>query len=506
MPTSAGADAEIAKLGWTVGKTLGEGSFGLVKFVTKGQQSAACKIIAKPSDQAEMDAIELEWKIMSEAKHPCIVKCFEAAQTPGDVFLFLELMGGGELFDCIVERGKFTEHDAAEVSYKLLGALQYLHNIGFVHRDLKPENVLLSKKGDLSAVKLTDFGLSAKMDHQSEKLSDPVGTPGYVAPEILMGRKYDALVDVWSMGVIIYILLCGFPPFFDNNERLMYEKIKKGAYKFVSPHWDKISQDAKRFITRMLIVDPNQRRDITTCLADTWLKTSSDLDLVEAAPDHNYTKKLKETENKLAAQRHFEMATSVAAAQVKLARFTRRLRRKSKAKRAAKRAASAYVILLYALRAVGTVMDLSVYGVLPLLGVEMQGLVPIYSNATVMLPKGRGYSTSAYRVPSATLLSSCLHITFGCIRFLAASRPSEVGVWLAAMMTMVVEIAAGSCMLAMADSTVLGPEPMATTVSGSIAAVLLLAMMMAFPQPPKFEPPPPSAKPAKSAMKKVKLA
>ena len=97
-------------------------------------------------------------------------------------------------------------------------------------------------------------------------------------------------------------------------------------------------------------------------------------------------------------------------------------------------------------------------------------------------------------------------MTFGCIRFLAASRPSEVGVWLAAMMTMVVEIAAGSYMLAMPDSTVLGPEPMATTVSGSIAAVLLLAMMMAFPQPPKFEPPPPSAKPAKSAMKKVKLA
>ena len=142
------------------------------------------------------------------------------------VCLFLELMEGGELFDYIVEVGCFTEHMAADVSYKMLLALQYLHNRGIVHRDLKPENMLIAKKGDLSAVKLTDFGLSAMIDQQSEMLKTPCGTPGYVAPEVLtlIYGGYDKQVDVWSMGVIIYILLCGFPPFFDNNEKLMYEK------------------------------------------------------------------------------------------------------------------------------------------------------------------------------------------------------------------------------------------------------------------------------------------
>ena len=139
---------------------------------------------------------------------------YEAKETDTSVFLFLELMSGGELFDKIIEMGSFTESMAADISYKLLGALNYMHKKGIIHRDLKPENMLLARKGDLSAVKLTDFGLSKMIDQQSQIMKTACGTPGYVAPEILTlkGGGYDHQVDVWSMGVIIYVLLCGFLP------------------------------------------------------------------------------------------------------------------------------------------------------------------------------------------------------------------------------------------------------------------------------------------------------
>ena len=166
---SAEADAEITKLGWTVGKTLGEGAFGLVKLVTRNSDGlgAACKIIARPSNLKDMESIEKEYHIMKECDHPYIVKCYEACKTEGRIYLFLELMSGGELFDQIIAMGNFTEPMAADLSWKLLDALNYMHGKGFVHRDLKPENMLLARKGDLGAVKLTDFGLSGSRAHNT---------------------------------------------------------------------------------------------------------------------------------------------------------------------------------------------------------------------------------------------------------------------------------------------------------------------------------------------------
>ena len=485
------ADKEIKKQGWAVGKTLGQGAFGLVKFVSKNGKDAACKIIAKPTNQKEMDAIEMEYVIMTESVHPCIVKCYEAVQTPGHVFLFLELVAGGELFDYIIEKGSFTEHMAAEVMHKLLGALAYLHGRGIVHRDLKPENVLLGKKNSISDVKLTDFGLSAKMDNQAAKLNDAVGTPGYVAPEILFGKAYDEQVDVWSMGVILYILLCGFPPFFANNENLMYTKIKKGAYQFTSPHWDPISAEAKGFVRQMLIVAPTARSTIGVLLKDKWLSSAPDFDVAKGKKGQTsqYAKQLKETENKLAAQRKMEQGMSLAKAQIRLARVMKKALKRSRARRAAKRAEQAKTALKYSILAVGIVMDLIVHGVLPLAGIDL--MPSMYTNATVMLPTDRRGYTAAYRVPAATLAGSYLHMTFGLTRVLAAARPTEVGVWLAAIGTMVVEMAATAHAHITESPHASIVASSTNTVSTALVALLLVAMVINTPpeaQPPKAAP------------------
>ena len=270
---------------------------------------------------------------MKECNHPYMVKCYEAVQTDTQVFLFLELMHGGELFDKIVEMGSFTESMAADVSYKCLDALNYMHSKGFVHRDLKPENMLLAKKDDLSQVKLTDFGLSAMIDMQSEVMRTACGTPAYVAPEILASRTgYDKAVDVWSMGVIIYILLCGFPPFYAQNDGELYRRIKAGRYRFIKPQWDPISDEAKAFIRRMLVVDPRQRATIPELLKDPWLAKASmaakagEIDLRKGSDYH-----LKETEQKLAKQtKALKYAITAATAKVRIANAVR-LRKQRKA-------------------------------------------------------------------------------------------------------------------------------------------------------------------------------
>jgi len=312
------ADAEIVAHGWTVGKVLGEGAFGKVKFVTRASdgQQAACKIIAKPTDLKKMKLIDMEYKIMKNMDHPYIVKCFDAYDTDKHVFLFLELMEGGELFDEIVKMGKFTEGMAASLTYHCLQALNYMHSKGIIHRDLKPENMLLAKKGDHRAVKLTDFGLSKMLDEQSSIMKTPCGTPGYVAPEVISkpAGGYSKAVDVWSMGVITYILLCGFPPFYADNDAQLFAKIKKAEYKFLRPYWDPISEDAKKFIRSMLVVNVADRATIDELLLHPWLakvaqedrasreQESSRASQEESDLKANASYNLKQTEEALALQ------------------------------------------------------------------------------------------------------------------------------------------------------------------------------------------------------------
>ena len=176
-----------------------------------------------------------------------------------------------QLFDRIVQLGMFTEKMAQDVTYKLLGALQYMHDQNVCHRDLKPENMLLSDKTASAEVKITDFGLSKMYDEQTTVMKTACGTPGYCAPEVLAMAPYDFQVDVWSYGVILYILLCGFPPFYGDNDAQLFKKVKAGAYKFIKPYWDPISAEAKDFVSKTLIVDPRQRAKIPDLLKHPWL-------------------------------------------------------------------------------------------------------------------------------------------------------------------------------------------------------------------------------------------
>ena len=151
-----------------------------------------------------------------------------------------------------------------------------MHDKGIAHRDLKPENMLMTTKGADAEVKITDFGLSKFFDEQTSVMKTPCGTPGYIAPEVLLMKGYDKACDVWSLGVIVYILLCGFPPFYADNDAQLFERIKKGKYEFLKPYWDPVSDTAKAFIQRMLVVDPRQRATCAELLQHEWLKKEAE--------------------------------------------------------------------------------------------------------------------------------------------------------------------------------------------------------------------------------------
>jgi len=175
---------DMESMGWDLGKELGSGHFAKVYLVTRksdGIQSA-CKIIKKPKELKKRALVAMEHKIITEVDHPYAVKCYDAFETDDRMYLFMELMSGGELFDRIVDMGHFTEKMAQDVTFKLIGALDYMHKKGIAHRDLKPENMLMTDKGPDAEVKITDFGLSKFFDEQSSLMKTPCGTPGYIAP------------------------------------------------------------------------------------------------------------------------------------------------------------------------------------------------------------------------------------------------------------------------------------------------------------------------------------
>jgi len=176
---------------------------------------------------------------------------------------------GGELFDKIVELGSYSEKDAANLVAKMVSAIDYLHELGIAHRDLKPENLLLRDKDSISEVKLADFGLSKIVSQQV--MMTACGTPGYVAPEVLLAKGYGPEVDMWSIGVITYILLCGFPPFYNEKLQLLFEQIMKADYDFPVDYWSDISEDAKDFIRKLLVVEPKKRMTGKEALQHKWL-------------------------------------------------------------------------------------------------------------------------------------------------------------------------------------------------------------------------------------------
>ncbi|CAN0016914.1 unnamed protein product, partial [Phaeothamnion confervicola] len=217
------------------------------------------------------EELRREMKIMIELEHPHIIRLIDFFQTPDKFYLVVEKVEGGELFDRIVVKQFYTEREARDLVRVLLSAIAYCHARSIVHRDLKPENLLLVSREDDTSIKIADFGFAERFTESL--LQTQCGTPGYVAPEILMRKPYGAPVDMWSIGVITYIILGGYPPFHDTNQQTrLYARIKRGLYRFHDEYWKDVSPEAKDLIARMLVVEPEQRITAAQALEHPYLQ------------------------------------------------------------------------------------------------------------------------------------------------------------------------------------------------------------------------------------------
>ena len=238
---------------------IGQGTFAKVKrgIEKSTGNNFAIKIINKDAMAENRDSIMTEITILKNVSHPNIIKLHHVFETRQQIYLVADLLKGGELYDLIVERGHLSESESSRIIRRIIQGVEYLHSKKICHRDLKPENILLNVKGDVSTLCITDFGLS-KISC-GNKFQTACGTPSYVAPEIISGDSYGFEVDIWSCGVILYVLLCGFPPFYADNDPELYKLIQAGEYSFPSPYWDDVSDTAKDLIRKMLVVDPTKR-------------------------------------------------------------------------------------------------------------------------------------------------------------------------------------------------------------------------------------------------------
>ncbi|KAM9308234.1 serine/threonine-protein kinase DCLK3 [Gastrophryne carolinensis] len=264
---------------YEIGRTIGDGNFAVVKEcrLRTTSQEYAMKIIDKTKLIGKEDIVQNEVRIIKMLSHPNIVKLIDDFETENEIYLILEYIKGGDLFDVISQSIKFTEHNAALMLTDLCQALVYIHSKKIAHRDLKPENLLVQQNPDGSAsLKLADFGLAV---HVTEPIFTVCGTPTYVAPEILSEKGYGLEVDMWATGVILYILLCGFPPFRspERNHEELFQIIQHGEYEFLSPYWDKVSDEAKDLISRLLVVSPGKRFTAQCVLQHSWVRSSGQM-------------------------------------------------------------------------------------------------------------------------------------------------------------------------------------------------------------------------------------
>lgn len=287
---------------YTMKDLLGTGAFSQVRLAEKKDDPTtvcAVKIIDKKALKGKEDSLENEIKVLRRLEHPNIVELMETFEDKEHVYLVIQLVTGGELFDRIVDKGSYTEKDAADLLRQVIEAIDYMHTMGVVHRDLKPENLLYYCQDEDSKIMISDFGLSKMED--SGIMATACGTPGYVAPEVLAQKPYGKAVDVWSIGVIAYILLCGYPPFYDENDANLFAQILKGEFEFDSPYWDEISDSAKDFIRQLMCVDVEKRYTCKQSLAHPWISGN-------AASDRNIHSSVSEQLKKNFAKSRWRQA------------------------------------------------------------------------------------------------------------------------------------------------------------------------------------------------------
>ena len=257
---------------YNIGKVINHGKFGVVRegyLKSDTTHRVAVKSIDKTSSSTNPQHLRREIENLEQVNHPNVMKLYNVYMDDQYIHLVTELCTGGELFDRILEKGRFDEVEAALVMRQILEAVKHLHSLKIVHRDLKPENFMFLNQSPDSPIKLIDFGFSKRMDTENQQMQTMVGTPSYVSPELLTGT-YGQESDLWSCGVILYTILSGRYPFYDEDEQTIYKLVKQGALHLDDTTWSNISPEAKDLVTRLLEKDPTKRYTAVQALAHPW--------------------------------------------------------------------------------------------------------------------------------------------------------------------------------------------------------------------------------------------
>ena len=288
---------------YILGKTLGKGDFSHVRLAIHKdtKQDRAVKIIQKK--KVDMKRLLAEISIVSKLSHPSIMEVYEVFEDTKKVYIVSEYCKGGELFDIISKKRNFSEKEACIIMEQLLSGICYSHKNGIVHRDLKPENILLEDKSRNLEIKIVDWGYATQMK-QRERLNEMDGISYYIAPEVLEG-DYDEKCDIWSCGVILYILLCGYAPFYGENDKEIYNQVLKGEYDFPKEEWQNVSEEAKNLVQKMLEKDTKKRITALDALQDKWFKINKQKKTSNKLLAKNVLKNMK----KFKKNKKFEQAT-----------------------------------------------------------------------------------------------------------------------------------------------------------------------------------------------------
>ncbi|KAI5450774.1 Calmodulin-dependent protein kinase cmk2 [Naganishia albida] len=261
--------------------TLGVGAFGKVVRATwkkapppgPSVREVALKIIPKELVKGNEEQVFDEMQVLKDLDHPNIVKVFDHFESRDKHYIVFELATGGELFDRILSKGRFTEADAIEALKQVLEAVTYLHSHDVVHRDLKPENILYRTKEEHSGLVLCDFGVARHLEPDHEFVATAAGSLGYAAPEVLLGKEHGKPVDLWSIGIITYVLLCGYTPFRSDDPKELVRETARGRIEFHAPYWNNVSEEARNFIKELVVVDPHKRLTAEEALHHPWIES-----------------------------------------------------------------------------------------------------------------------------------------------------------------------------------------------------------------------------------------